>query len=1054
MPRLVSQHVFRFECLEPRCVLAGGPIISEFVASNDDSLIDRDGDSSDWIELFNPHDKDLSLDGWYLTDDAAVLTKWSFPTVTLEAKQRLVVFASGKDEREPDNELHTNFKLRASGEYLAIVDPSLAVIDDFGPVYPPQSSDVSYGNPSVTSLLLNQQAGFKYWLPQSRRDNRVIRDWTTLEFDDSTWNQSPNSVVDGIGAYAPLALQGLFQTDVSSTWQSATVLLRQEFNVDSPQDFDGLMLRMQYEDGFVVYLNGVEVAAVNVPELLLWDSIATSTRPSQLAQHFEEFDISEHLPVLREGPNILQIHGLNQDFPADGTGFLIRPELVGLHTETKDGRSAYLRAATPGSINHGIAGPRITFSEPSSVMEGPFSLVVNVEPTSTQLHFTTDGTQPSRFSPVLKGPIEISSTTHVQVIAITADGLSNRVAKSWYVVVEDETQSFSSNLPIVVLDNFGAARPMEDDFQLNAFALFEPDQATGRVALGSPAVVVSNAGLRVRGTSTANREKASYSLEFWDGLEKDVDLSVLGMPAESDWVLLGPYDHDRTLMRTSLINELSRQIGRYAPRTRFVEVFHNMDRGDVSLDDYRGVYLLMEKVKIGQHRVDIEKMTIRDHAAPKVTGGWLLKIDQPDPGDEGFTAGGRTIRFVDPKEQNVTPEQRQWISGFLDEMADSFDNPHPKEGYAKYIDVDSWIDHHLLRILSGNADSLVLSTYFYKDRNGRVSFGPLWDSDRTMGWDNSRFSSPYGWHPNADRAFEGIWWKELFEHEGFAHRWVERWQELRQTTLTLDHLQSLIDSTTMELGESQLRNFERWPDVAPTVQQFSAAGLEGWDAAVSHLKGWLRERTTWIDNRFVRPPLISSSHHGFQIASTAPNVYYTLDGTDPRSPDGSISAGAILLDTDIISVRDAMITARAFDPGAFASGRKELSPWSGLSQIVAQEIRGDLNSDRKVDSIDIDVLHEAIRNGFFETRLDLNRDELVDDNDVTELVQGILQTNAGDVNLDRVFDSQDLVSVFLKGEYEDETAGNSSWSDGDWNGDGEFDSSDLVTAFRTGQYSA
>jgi hypothetical protein len=102
----------------------GAPLISEFVADNDGSLVDEDGEPSDWIELHNPDLQALDLAGWHLTDSAAAPTKWTFPAgVTLAPGQFMTVWASGKNRTTNPARLHTNFSLSAKGEYLALVTP-------------------------------------------------------------------------------------------------------------------------------------------------------------------------------------------------------------------------------------------------------------------------------------------------------------------------------------------------------------------------------------------------------------------------------------------------------------------------------------------------------------------------------------------------------------------------------------------------------------------------------------------------------------------------------------------------------------------------------------------------------------------------------------------------------------------------------------------------------------------------------------------------------------------------------------------------------------------
>ena len=135
-----------FEVLEPRYLLTGSPFISEFVASNNAGLQDKDGAFSDWLEITNPAGDPVNLNGWYLTDDAANLTKWQVPNVSVPAGGTLVVFASNKNRTDPTKQLHTNFKLSSDPGYLGLVKPDGATIDsEFSPTYPTQTGDISFG---------------------------------------------------------------------------------------------------------------------------------------------------------------------------------------------------------------------------------------------------------------------------------------------------------------------------------------------------------------------------------------------------------------------------------------------------------------------------------------------------------------------------------------------------------------------------------------------------------------------------------------------------------------------------------------------------------------------------------------------------------------------------------------------------------------------------------------------------------------------------------------------------------------------------------------------
>jgi len=158
--------------------LVAAPMISEFMASNSRTLLDEDGESPDWIEVFNPDPTPVDLGGWHLTDSASELQKWTFPAVTLAPNNYLIVFASDKDRRDPAAELHTNFKLSAGGEYLALVAPDgITVATAFEPEYPQQVADVSYGSfiPGATVVNVLESSNAEVFIPT---DDSLALTWT------------------------------------------------------------------------------------------------------------------------------------------------------------------------------------------------------------------------------------------------------------------------------------------------------------------------------------------------------------------------------------------------------------------------------------------------------------------------------------------------------------------------------------------------------------------------------------------------------------------------------------------------------------------------------------------------------------------------------------------------------------------------------------------------------------------------------------------------------------------------------------------------------------
>ncbi|MEX2187136.1 MAG: lamin tail domain-containing protein, partial [Pirellulales bacterium] len=287
-----SHHVRRtkrlsIESLEARLALAARPIITEFMADNNHTLPDGYGGSSDWIELFNAGDEALDLAGWHLTDSADNLNKWTFPSVVLASGEYLVVFASGTGTPDPLGNLHASFALAANGEYVALVEPDgVTVASEFGPVgtnYPKQFEDVSYGLSAevATTSFVGPAAAARVLVPTVGDNVLIGNAWTTATFvegaaGESAWTGGAN----GVGFSTTLDNGPLIGTDVETAMhgQNASAYVRLPFDVPSADvldDVDTLTLGMDYDDGFVAYLNGTEVARRNALASTAWNSAAT-----------------------------------------------------------------------------------------------------------------------------------------------------------------------------------------------------------------------------------------------------------------------------------------------------------------------------------------------------------------------------------------------------------------------------------------------------------------------------------------------------------------------------------------------------------------------------------------------------------------------------------------------------------------------------------------------------------------------------------------------------------------------------------------------------------
>ena len=181
---------------ESQPVITGGGVrISEFMASNKNTLTDDFGEASDWIEIHNDTPATVNLDGWFLTDKSSNLTQWRFPATNLPPGTFLLIFASSRDRRVPGVPLHTNFKLDAAGEYLALVRPDRTIATQFLPTFPPQVVDVSFGfgiEGGIAARLLSAGALGRALVPGS---DALGTNWIPATFNDSAWL----AVTNGIG---------------------------------------------------------------------------------------------------------------------------------------------------------------------------------------------------------------------------------------------------------------------------------------------------------------------------------------------------------------------------------------------------------------------------------------------------------------------------------------------------------------------------------------------------------------------------------------------------------------------------------------------------------------------------------------------------------------------------------------------------------------------------------------------------------------------------------------------------------------------------------------
>ncbi len=346
--------------------------------------------------------------------------------------------------------------------------------------------------------------------------------------------------------------------------------------------------------------------------------------------------------------------------------------------------------------------------------------------------------------------------------------------------------------------------------------------------------------IRGRGNTTWDFPKKPYRLKL------TTSTSLLGMPANRHWVLLANYS-DKTMLRTDLAFALSRMMGMaWTPRSAFVDVQVN--------GRYQGVYQLVEHVRIGADRVNIPEMKATDTSETNLTGGYLLEVDERRGEDFCFNSTmTRMVFCVGNPETLLLPawaRQRAYVQSYIARTDSAIFGSRftdPAVGYAAYLDVESVVNYYVLQETLKNVDGgLRFGPYMYKQRNGKLFFGPVWDFDLAIGNVNYDGADRIdGWH-----ARKSEWFVRLFQDPVFKARVSERWTQLKSAG-TIDSLQRLVYSRANYLSVVQVRNFERWPILGTYVWP-NRVVTGSYDGETIALNVWLLGRIQWVNTEIVR----------------------------------------------------------------------------------------------------------------------------------------------------------------------------------------------------------
>jgi hypothetical protein len=429
-----------------------------------------------------------------------------------------------------------------------------------------------------------------------------------------------------------------------------------------------------------------------------------------------------------------------------------------------------------------------------------------------------------------------------------------KIMKKWIIIAclfavirgNINGQSFSSsNLPIVIINTDGGGWIPDASRVLATMKIIYrgPGQRNYLTDQTNPAYLNYNGRINIetRGSSSQYTAKKQYGLSTLntDNVTNN-NVSLLGMPSENDWILNG-MSWDTAYIRDFLCFNLARKLGEYAARAVYCEVVIN--------SSYKGLYLLDEKIKADDNRVDVIKIEPTDNALPDLSGGYITKADKTTGGDPvAWTMTswyGGSVDYIHhmPKPEDITQAQNSYIRNYFMKFGSAAQTGSislNNTGYPYYIDIPSFIHYIIIAEISSNADSYGLSTYFHKDRNGKLRAGPVWDSDLTFGNDLALWGFDRS-HTDVWQLHDGgndgsrFWW-DLFLNSYFRCYLSKAWNELTSPgqPLNLTSVITYIDQTVALISEAVARDYALWGITGSHSQR------------IASLKSWLAVRIPWI----------------------------------------------------------------------------------------------------------------------------------------------------------------------------------------------------------------
>jgi len=810
-------------------IFSQGIVFNEVMSSNVTTLIDEDGEYPDWIEVYNSSDAVINLDGYGISDDESDPFKWTFPDVSLDMHQFMVLFASGKDRKFWANHWET---------------------------------------------VINWGDIWKYRLG----DSEPLSNWREIDFDDSSWSSGVTSI-------------GYGDDDDATVIPSNTIsfYIRKIFTVDDLNNIVCAILHVDYDDAFIAYINGIEVARANI----------TGSNPpyNQSADWYtepkicygeppEKFILENIQNLLVTGDNVLAIqvhnHGTNSsdltiipfltlgmnEAPPDphGAPEILQLPLSFLHTNFKissngetliivdksgqivnqietgqipadishgrypDGEDNwfFFEEATPGGMNNtqgyqGVAeSPQ--FSQPGGFYSSSLNIEISAESSNAVICYTTDGSEPTEASNLFDNILNINSTTVLRARVFETGNLPSKVITQTYFINEDH------NLPVISISS-----------DPNNFW----DDQTGIYIMGN----------------NANSEFPYFGANFWEDWERPVHLELfeqdgtLGFSIDAGVKIFGGWS--RAFSQKSLAIYAR---GGYGYSEINYQIFT-----DRTIDKFQA-FVLRNSGNDWDHSM------FRDGMMQSLVNDFNIETQAYKPCVvyiNGEYWGIQNIREkinehyiashfdIDPNNIDLLENQGNPIIGdaenynmLIDYIAShDLSIPQNYEYVKTQMDMENFIDYNVAQIYFDNTDWPGNNVKLWRPKSSEGKWRwILFDTDFGFGLYNDyaynhntlEFATDPGGPDWPNPPWSTLLLRKLLENEEFKNGFINRFADYLNTTFQSDKVLQMISSIKNIIDPEMGRHYDRWRN------DLWWSSINNWNNHVQVLRNFALYRVAFI----------------------------------------------------------------------------------------------------------------------------------------------------------------------------------------------------------------